>query len=253
MLPTVVDSLDTIPEAARGAYVPDGAKFRLDAEFEDTTGLKSKNAELLNKNKALAARAALLGDRAPEDVQADLDYAAEQRKLDAEKKGRYDDIIKQQAEKSAQAIALKDKELAARDAEVYDLIGRQAAIEAISGAGGKVKKLLDPVLKNVKVIRGEDGKAVAVVVDGKGNPRIQDAAGTPMTIAQLVETFKADEDYGNDFAAPNVGGSGARNETGSRVTAGAVVISKDDARDVQKYRAAKARAEKAGVPLAVAG
>jgi predicted oxidoreductase len=249
-LPLVVEKLETIPEAARGAYVEKDGKFVLDAEIEDTSGLKNKNAELIGTNRKLAARAAVLGDRTPEDVQADLVLAAKFKEDKAKAEGNFETLKKEMADKSAAALAAKDKELLARDAEVYDLVGKQAAIEAINGAGGKVKKLLDPVMKFVKVVRGDDGKAKAVVVDGKGNARITDGVGTEMTIVQLVEEFKADEDYGNDFVASGASGSGARNEGGSGGRGALVIIPKDAT--TQEYRRLKDDAEKRGVPYRVA-
>ena len=51
-LPLVADSLDAIPEPARGAYVAKDGKFHLDTEVEDVAPLKAKNTELLNETKA---------------------------------------------------------------------------------------------------------------------------------------------------------------------------------------------------------
>jgi hypothetical protein len=249
-LAPVVDSLDGVPENARGAYVEKAGKFVLDAEFEDTTGLKTKNKELLGKLTEAQKRAAIIGDRTPEEVQADLELASKFREDKAKAEGNFEALKKEMAEKTAKELAAKDKLLEARDAEVYDLVGRQAAIEAISSAGGKVKKLLDPVLKHVKVIRGDDGKAVAVVVKPDGTPRIMDGLGTPMTIPQLVETFKADEDYGTDFDPPNASGGGARNNPGPAGGGSIVIIPKNAT--PQEYRRMKDDAEKRGVPYRIA-
>ena len=51
-LPLVADTLDAIPEPLRGAYVEREGKFHLDAEVEDVTPLKTKNAALLDETKA---------------------------------------------------------------------------------------------------------------------------------------------------------------------------------------------------------
>lgn len=51
-LPLVADSLDAIPEAARGAYVNRDGKFHLDTEVEDVTPLKAKNVQLMDETKA---------------------------------------------------------------------------------------------------------------------------------------------------------------------------------------------------------
>lgn len=244
-LPLIADSLDKIPEAARGAYIQKDGKFTLDAEIEDTTGLKAKNAELIGTNKKLAARAAVLGDRTPEEVQADIELAAKAREQKAKDEGNFEELKKLQAAE----IAKKDEALKARDARIYDLVAKQGAIEAITAAGGKVKKLLGEVLKSIKVVE-QGGELIAQVVDAKGNPRIVDGQGTAMTIAQLVETFKADDDYAVDFAASGASGGGARNES-SVANRGAVVMIPKDA-SPQEYRRLKADAEKRGVEYKVA-
>jgi hypothetical protein len=218
---------------------------------EDIAGLKQKNAELIAKQKTLSARAAVIGDRTPEEVQADLEFAAQAREDRAKAAGEFDTLKKQMADQSAKALAARDQTIAERDAEVHDLVGKQAVIEAISAAGGKVKKLTDPVMKNVKVVRGDDGRAVAIVVDTKGNQRIVDGQGTPMTIAQLVESFKADEDYMDDFKASGASGSGARNESGGGRGSGSTVLIPKNA-SPQEYRRMKDDAVKRGVPYAIA-
>lgn len=243
-LPIVVDSLDTVPEAARGAYVQKDGKFTLDAEIEDTTGLKSKNSELIAKNRTLAARAAIIGERTAEEIQADFDLAAKAREQKAKDEGNYEELKRLQALE----IAKKDEALKARDERIYNLVAKQGATEAIVAAGGKPKKLLGEVLKSIKVVE-VGGELVAQVVDVKGNPRIVDGQGTPMTIAQLVDTFKADDDYAVDFAASGASGGGARNE-GSPANRGGVVIIPKNAEPAE-YRRLKADAEKRGVPYKV--
>lgn len=244
-LPLVADKLDAIPESARGAYVEKNGKFHLDTEVEDVSGLKMKNTELLTKNRELSARAALLGDRTAEQLQADLELAAKAREDKAKAEGNFEELKKIQATE----LAKKDEALRARDERIYNLVAKQGATEAIVAAGGKPKKLLGEVLKSIKVVE-KDGELVAQVVDAKGNPRIVDGQGTEMTIAQLVETFKADEDYAVDFAASGATGSGARNEAGGGNRGGVVLIPKDAS--PQEYRRLKAEAEKAGKSYQIA-
>lgn len=245
MLPLTVDKLDAIPEAARGAYVEKDGKFVLDAPIEDTSGLKAKNAELLGTNKKLADRAKILGDRTPEEIQADFDTAAKAREQKARDEGNFEELKKLQAAE----LAKRDDTIKATESEIYDLVARNGAIEAITAAGGKVKKLLEPVLKHVRVVK-EGSARVAKVVDAKGNPRIVDGQGTEMTLAQLVETFKADDDYAVDFAASGASGTGARNGGGGGGGGATVMIPKDAS--PQEYRRLKADAEKRGVPYQVA-
>ena|SRR3990167_6159815 len=238
-LPLIADSLDTIPETARGAYAKgaDG-KFRLDAEIEDTAGLKANNAALKKEKDALAKRVAVLGDRTTEQVIADFEFAAKAREDAAKASGNYEELKRIQAE-----------ELKKRDAMIFDLTARTAADDAITAAGGKVKKLRDIVLKHVRVLTVH-GVPTATVVDAKGQPRIKDGQGTPFTLNDLVEELKADDDYANDFAASGASGSGARNEGGALGRGGIVIIPKEAS--TAEYRRLKAEAEKAGRPYKVA-
>jgi galactokinase len=245
MLPLTVDKIDIIPENQRGAYVEKNGKFVLDVEIEDTSGLKAKIAEKIAENKKLAERTKLLGERTPEEIQADFDLAAKAREQKAKDEGNFEELKKLQAIE----LAKKDDAIKATETEIYDLVARNGAIEAITAAGGKVKKLLEPVLKHVRVVK-EGDKRVAKVVDAKGNPRIVDGQGTEMTLAQLVETFKNDDDYAVDFAASGASGSGSRNGGGGGGGGGMVIIPKDAS--PQEYRRLKAEAEKAGRPYQVA-
>jgi len=238
-LPLLADNLDAIPEAARGAFVKgaDG-KFRLDAEIEDTAGLKATNAALKKEKDALSKRAAVLGDRTAEQVIADFEFAAKAREEAAKASGNYEELKRLQAE-----------ELKKRDTMIFDLTARTAADDAITAAGGKVKKLRDIVLKHVTV-QLVNGTPTATVVDGKGQPRIKDGQGTAFTVADLVEELKADDDYANDFAASGASGSGGRNDSSGGGRGGMVIIPKDAS--TQEYRRLKAEAEKAGRPYKVA-
>jgi hypothetical protein len=67
--------------------------------------------------------------------------------------------------------------------------------------------LLPHILPFIKVTE-QDDDFTAQVVDAKGNPRIADGQATPMTIAQLVEQFKADEAFGVAFAPSGAAGAG---------------------------------------------
>lgn len=237
-LPITADTLDSIPEAARGAYVQKDGKFHLDAPIEDVAGLKAKNSELIGKNKTLAERASILGDRTPDEIKADLEYAAKAREQKAKDEGNYEELKRLQAE-----------EIKKRDAQIYDLVAQQAADEAIIAAGGKVKKLRSEVLKQVKV-EIVNGKPTAVVVDAAGKARIKDGQGTPVTVADVVEALKADDDYAVDFAASGATGSGARNDGGAGGRGGLVIIPKNAT--PAEYRRMKEDADKRGVGYKVA-
>lgn len=235
-LPLTADKLDAIPEAARGAYTQRDGKFVLDAEFEDVSGLKKKNAELIESNKRLKPFASLIGDRTAEEIQADLELAKSHREKKLKDEGNFDEMKR-----------LHGEEVSKKDALIFELVAKNEATAAITAAGGKPKKLLGEVLKSVKV-QLVNGQPTAVVVDAAGKPRIKDGQGTAVTVADLVEELKADPDYEPDFAASGASGSGARNNTAA---AGSVVLIPKNASS-EDYRRLKADAEKRGVPYKIA-
>jgi len=248
-LALVVDKIDAVPEALRGAYVEDGGKFRLNADVEDVSGLKAKNAELLGKNKTLTERTKILGDRTAEDVQADLELAAKTREDKAKAEGNFEAMKSQLI---ATTNAEKEKLLGRTkkiEGKLFDVLAKREAESALTAAGGNAKVMLPHILPFIKVVEHDDD-FTAQVVDAKGTPRIADGQATPMTIAQLVEEFKADATFGDNFKASDVAGSGARTETGARGAGGIVIIPKDAS--VPEYRRMKADAEKRGVGYKVA-
>jgi len=248
---TFYDSADAVPEANRANAIEtkDGRFAVLDEP--DVSGLKSKNSELLSKLTAANKRAALFGDRSEEDIQADFELAAKTREDKAKAEGDFNALKEQLIKTHSTELEKATGRTKKVEGKLYDVLAKNEAVAAIIAAGGDPKILLPHVLPALKV-EEVDEDFVARVVDAKGKPRIADGQATPMTIAQLVDEFKADESFGVAFKPRDANGTGSRNSDGSPRNSGAVVISKEDAKDVQKYRAAKERAEKAGVPFSVA-
>lgn len=215
----------------------------------DIAGLKAKNAELIGKNKTLAERAKVLGDRTPEEIQADLEFAAKAREEKAKQSGQLDEWKKQVTDQFNTEKTKLTQRTAKVEGKLYDVLAKREAEAAITAAGGNPKVLLPHILPFIKVVEADD-EFVAQVVDAKGNARIADAQGAPMTIAQLVDTFKADETFGVAFAASGATGGGARNSGGTNGANGVVMIPKNAT--PQEYRRIKAEAEKAGRPYQVA-
>lgn len=249
---TTYDSLDAVPETLRsGAVETKDGKF-VAFEEPDVTSLKNKNQELLGKLTQANKRLGVLGDRSAEDIQADFELAQQTREAKAKAEGDFEQLKQQLVAQHTTEIEKVKGRTTKVEGKLYDVLAKREAEAAITTAKGNPRLLLPHILPFIKVTE-VDEDFVAQVVDAKGNPRIADGQATPMTIAQLVEQFKADETFGDAFKPPEAAGSGARNTGGNGGNAGAVIISNEDAKDVQKYRAAKARAEKAGVPFLVQG
>jgi hypothetical protein len=229
-----------------GAAGGEPAKTYTEADIQ---ALKAKNAELIGKNKTLAERAKVLGERTPEDVLADLDFAAKAKEEKARAEGNFETLkqqLIQQHTTEREKLTGRTKKV---EGKLFDVLAKREAEAAITAAGGNAKILLPHVLPFLKVIEHDDDFA-AQVVDAKGNPRIADGQATPMTIAQLVEQFKADETFGGAFAASGASGSGARNEGAGRGGNAVVLIPKDAT--PQEYRRMKDDAVKRGIPYAIA-
>lgn len=242
------DKIDDIPEPFRPAYREEGGKYV--PIVEDASGLKNKNADLLTRLTKATERTKLLGDRTAEDIQADLDFAKEQREKAARAAGDYETLKTQmaaEAQKALDKVSGRGKKL---EGKLYKVLAEQEAERAIVAAGGNPKVLLPHVLPFIRPFETDDDITVKVV-DSKGTVRIADQAGTEMTIAQLVEQFKADEAFGVAFKPSDAAGSGARGGNGGAGTAGATVLIPKDATP-QEYRRLKGEAEKKGVPYKIA-
>ena len=248
-LPLIADSLDAIPEAARGAFVERDGKFHLDATIEDTSGLKAKTAELFAKLKTATARAALIGDRTPEEVQADFEYAAQQREKAAKDAGDFESLKTQLVTATNAEKAALTAKITKVEKKLFDVLGSSVAERAITAKGVKAKVLLPHVLPYIKIVE-HDGEYAAQVVDDAGKPRIADGQATPMTIEQLVDEFVANPDFAGIVPASGASGGGARNDGGQRGVGGVVIIPKDATPQV--YRRMKDDAEKRGVGYKVA-
>lgn len=238
-----------------GGGDPNAAAIAAAVERE-TAALKAKNLDLVAREKK-AREAAARWD----GVDAEKDEVIEALKLKrelAEKKARDEgnletwkaNELKQVVDKGNAALAAEQQKTGKATAKLFDVMARRELEKAINEAGGNAKMLLPHMLPHVKVVEAHDD-FVTQVVDAKGTPQMADGQGTPMTIPQLVEKFKADETFEVAFAASGASGGGARREGGGGGGGGTAVIIPKDATP-QEYRRLKAEAEKAGRPYRIA-
>ena len=206
-LKLTLDTLDGVDAALQGLYVKsEDGKFRLDAEGLDQiqASLKAANKEAAERRIALEK----LKGVDPEEY-ARLKTEAEDRATkDAEKKGEWDKLREQMAQKHATDLQAKDTTLAKyRAALERNLIDAQA-VTAIAAAKG-VPELLLPHVKNRVKVQEVDGEFSFQVLDAKGNPMIADAAGTPAGFSHLIESMKADPVFGRAFEGSGASGGGS--------------------------------------------
>ena len=229
-LPAAVEKLDAIPEAHRSLYKQDGSRFVLDVEgAEDVfaAGLKKNRDEILTDRKKLAAKLDELKDVDPEEYRKLKAATAEAEEKKAKDAGQFDTLKQQLIEKHNGDLKKVQLELDTDRAFIREVLADSVATKELAAAGGNAKLLLPHVLKQIDVVRGDDGKYSAVVKDAKGNVRIGNAQGAPMTIAELVAEFKASEDYAAAFSGSGASGSGAAGSSTAAGAAGTVRSRKD--------------------------
>lgn len=133
-LETVVESLDAVPEAARGAYVERNGKFVLDVELPDVEGLK----KALNSERG--ARGALekkiktwesLG-KSPDEIAELTAKAQKDAEESARKAGDFDGILKQHQEKwgTERSSLLSKAEAIAAERDSALNVARKAVVDA---------------------------------------------------------------------------------------------------------------------------
>ena len=124
-----------------------------------------------------------------------------------------------------------------------------AATEAIAAAKGIPQLLLPHVKSAVKVIE-EDGKYQVRVVGPDGSPRMN-AKGEFLGIKDYVSEMRESEVFSRAFEGTGTTGSGTPANRG-QTRPGSFILSREDARDPMKYRAAREAATKAGQELQIA-
>ncbi len=195
-LAQTVDSLDSIPEAARGAYVEKDGKFHLDFEVPDVEGLKKHNKTLSDESAARRLKLAAwekLG-KSPEEIDEML--AAERTKAEqlAIKAGKFDEVLAKKlgdqkleydgkigtAEKQ-RASALKIAEQAIVNTSLATALTKaKASAEGMTA----LPKLIGD---RVKVEFDDGGNASFSILDADGKPMVGSLANGLANYDDLVK------------------------------------------------------------------
>lgn len=216
------EQYDSLPPAQQKLCTEKDGKYTFEFETpSEVAGLKQNRdkvlADLKKAKEDLAGYSGIDPTKYAELVKAHED--AERAALEG--KGQWQ-VLEQQlkdqnAQREKQLVDKHQKEIDDRESRIKSLsdaleakLVDAEAIAALSKHTKAVNLLMPHVKSRIKVV-DEDGKFVARVIDEKGNPRIGDAQGTPMTIEQLVEEMKASDDYLRAFDANTAGGGGASN------------------------------------------
>jgi len=249
-------------EPANGVELADtqGLKKALESERSAKTKAEKAHKELQSRVGDLdleTAREAVkkieeLGDDA--DVESRVSAAIEQRqqqlqtKFENEAKKLREDLEAERDNFKTEAETL--------ESQLGEVMVRNEAITAINEAGGSVHLLLPLIERSVQMRKNEEnGKREVVVLDEKtGNTRLSTSSGSTnnMSIPEFVNELKAKPEFGAAFKPSGSSGGGSSGSSSSgRSNGDSYVISRDEAKDVSKYRQARAEAEKSGLELVI--
>lgn len=151
-----------------------------------------------------------------------------ERKMNA----KMEELAKQNTEK----VALLESDLADSQSQLQDAIVNSRIVEAISKEKGNIALLIPHVRQHVNMVKNGHGKWIPEVVSDKGDPRIGDAQGTPMTVEQFVQEMKTKEDFAAAFPGANASGTGktGSEESGHREAGDETVIKASDDKGMSK-------------------
>jgi hypothetical protein len=258
-LKAIVENLDGLSaEIVKEYKKGDDGKYRLDVIAVDGLELAevSKLQSALSKERE-NARAALERVRAFEDIDPvkardALQKVGEMANWTPEQKVKeqIDAVRTQLLDAHGKEKTKLDERLTRLNEQLESAMITSVATQAIAEQKGSIKLLMPHVERQTR-LREIDGKFVVEVIGADGNPRLVGSQGTAMTISELVAEMKTQNDFASAFEGTNASGSGATGG-GANKQGGVHVLSRADAKDPQKYRAAKEAATKAGSQIQIA-
>lgn len=251
---------DEIPEAVRSLYVEREGKWCLDVEAAGGGGgggddVAKLTAALDKERKAKAAAEKALADTRKSLEGLDPVKAREALKTihDLEEKnllgeGKFEEAVaarvQRLANESKTQVDTLTKQVATLTGQLEEALIDNGIRSAASKARVRDEAVEDAVLLGKRVFRLKDGKPVPMngeeVIYGK-------EANKPMTIEEWLGDRSKDRQH---WFQPSNGTGADPNAAGQR-TGNAVMLTREQARDPHKWRAAKEQAEKAGVPMQV--
>ena len=255
-LKRTVTDLESVPENARGMYVPDGDNFKLADEYmpegfvpvEDVAGLKTKNAELLGKMSKLK------GTYEGVDLDEYRKFIADKEQADREKQkltGDFDARERMLVEQHQKELAKLSEQNGTLNQSLQGLMVDNAAQSALVAARAKKvggMGLLMPHIRQRTQVVEEDGRHTVKVFDDNGQVRLSTASGSaqPMSIAELVAEMRESEEYGVCFEAENKQGTG---NDPNNPGAGKKIYSRDELRTQEGYAQANKEYPDGNIPV----
>lgn len=243
------DEHSALGDAFKSEYKEQDGKFVLDVvsidgySLEDVSGLKTSLGAERTARSAAEKKLEKFKDLDPTAARKAIERVVELEAIDPAKESDKLANTKFEAAKT-QLLTRHNEELATRDARigklegiVNELLVDSVAKSAIADAKGSVDLLLPHIRAQTKV-REDGDRFVVDVVDEKGNGRIGDSKGGPMTIQGLVEEMKQSDRFGRAFDADTEkNGSGKRpTNSGGGMPPGGLKRSEMTPKDKRDYQ-----------------
>lgn len=228
-LKAILDSIDGLPEAISKEYIkiedaqsPHNGKFKLAVEptggleLDDVSGLKNALGAARRERDEAKDALGKYGDISPTKAKEGVSALTRLTKFDPEKEA--DRLAEEKA--NAKVRQMQDKHLEEVDSlkkgtqRLRGIVEHQlidsAAKEAILKEKGDPLLLLPHVKQSMRLKEQQDGSFTVEIVDDKGNPRIKDAQGNLMQVADLVGEMKRHESFARAFEGSGASGSGSK-------------------------------------------
>lgn len=231
-LKALLDSIDGLSDEIKAQYkqVAEGdsaGKYVLDVEtagglvLENVEGLKSAlgatKAELDTAKSAIDGYKGLPNAKAVRDQLAEL---ARLKQLDPEKEAdklatlRMESQIAEFNKKHETALAAHEDRAKQLTSQVERLLIDSESMAAITAEKGDPELLLPFIRPRLRMVE-QDGTFSVQVLDAHGNQEyaVRDNKPVEATIKDLVARFKANEKFGQFFAASGTSGGGSQQST----------------------------------------
>lgn len=228
-------NLDNVPADLRYCYKQDGDSFVIDSESPAVKSslsiIKGLRVALNNARKdAQANKVDLtpLGDYGATPAEIAQKIKEQKEALESQIKGL--DINKIKGDLAKEYTGKVDsatKRAAALQEQLYSVLVVGDASQALAAAGAKVKLAMPFVQKQVKVVEA-NGNFTVRVVDNEGDVRISGVTGEPMTIKELIDEMKSNEEYGVLFPSEVPAGAGIKPGTTGRNVAAEAARNRTD-------------------------
>lgn len=224
-LKSVVSKLDDVDEKYRDLYEKgDDGKYVLSADVGD-------HPDVANLRSALKRQKEGKGDleayRKLGTVDEITERLAEVEDDDEGKPRPKADALQKQVKKLERDLATAQGRVKTLEGGLSTSRAASDVAAAIQKAGGNPKLLTDVVLKQARAIE-EDGEWVTIVVDHKGEPRMN-GKNERVSLDDIVATLKKDPDFADAFKGSGMSGSGRSTQDTGAPKAEKTIAGNDDA------------------------